>query len=86
LVAGATFPDDIAHLRAIAPGLPFLIPGIGAQGGGLEAVARHGATANGVGPLVNVSRGVMYASRGSDYADAARGAAIATRDEINRLR
>lgn len=86
LVTGATYPDDMAALRALAPELPFLVPGIGAQGGGLEASVRHGATAGGVGPLINVSRGVMYASRGADYADAARQAAITTRDEINRLR
>jgi orotidine-5'-phosphate decarboxylase len=86
LVAGGTFPEDIELLRRVAPGLPFLVPGFGAQGGGLDAAVRHGATADGIGPLINVSRGVMYASRGADFAEAARKAACDTRDEINRLR
>jgi orotidine-5'-phosphate decarboxylase len=86
LVAGATFPGDVAALRALAPGRPFLIPGIGAQGGGLEAAVQHGATMDGIGPLINISRGVLYASTGPDYANAARRAAFAARNEINRLR
>lgn len=86
LVAGATYPEELARLRALVPNLPFLIPGIGAQGGSLEAAVIHGPAAGGVGPLINVSRDVLYASSGSDFADAARAAAARLRDRINRLR
>lgn len=86
LVAGGTYPEDVALLRANAPELPFLVPGFGAQGGGLEAAVQHGATSDGIGPLISTSRAVMYASRGADYAEAAGKAARSARDEINRLR
>jgi orotidine-5'-phosphate decarboxylase len=86
LVAGGTYPEDVELMRASAPGLPFLVPGFGPQGGGLEAAVRHGATIDGTGPLINASRSIMYASRGADYQDAARAAAIKTRDEVNTLR
>ena len=86
LVVGATQPEEMATLRKLAPELPFLVPGVGAQGGSLDAAVRHGADINGLGPLINVSRGVLYASKGPEYASAARGEAIRLRDEINRLR
>ncbi len=75
LVVGATYPEELARLRAVVPDLPFLIPGLGAQGGDVEAAARYGPTASGIGPIVNVSRAVLYASSGSDFAAAARAAA-----------
>ncbi len=75
LVVGATYPEELARLRAAVPDLPFLIPGLGAQGGDVEAAVRYGPTASGIGPIVNVSRAVLYASRGSDFAVAARAAA-----------
>lgn len=75
LVVGATYPGELARLRAVVPGLPFLIPGLGAQGGDLEAAARYGP-AGLLGPVVNVSRAVLYASGGPDFADAARTAAL----------
>jgi orotidine-5'-phosphate decarboxylase len=86
LVVGATHPTDLASVRAQAPELPLLIPGIGAQGGELDAAVRFGPTHEGLGPLINVSRAVNYASREADYARAARRAALSLRDEINRLR
>jgi orotidine-5'-phosphate decarboxylase len=86
LVVGATAPDALARMRAIAPDLPFLIPGVGAQGGDLDAAVRHGPTRSGLGPIINASRGVLYASAGVDFADAARAAALKLRDEINALR
>ena len=90
LVVGATYPEELARLRQIAPGLPFLIPGIGAQGGNLEAAVTHGPTAEGIGPVINSSRGIIYAwssaSSGSDYAKAARAAAIDLRNRINQIR
>jgi orotidine-5'-phosphate decarboxylase len=90
LVVGATYPDEIARVREIAPTLPLLIPGVGAQGGDAAATVRAGWRGAGdatTGPiLVNASRSVLYASRGADFAAAARQAALATRDELNRAR
>ncbi len=86
LVVGATYPDELAVLREIAPTLPFLIPGVGAQGGSLEAAVTHGPTADGVGPFINSSRAILYASSGPDFDRAARAAARALRERINRLR
>lgn len=86
LVVGATYPEELARLRGIAPGLPFLIPGVGAQGGSLEAAVVHGPAGGGVGPVINSSRGIIYASAGPDFAQAARVAALALRDRINALR
>jgi len=86
LVVGATYPDELARLREIAPDLPFLIPGIGAQGGNLEAAVTHGPTALDVGPVINSSRGIIFASREADFAEAARTAALALRGRINQFR
>jgi len=83
LVVGATYPQELGELRRAAPDLPFLIPGIGAQGGNLEAAVTHGPTRAGdVGPVINSSRGIIYASTGDDFAQAARAAALALRDRI----
>ncbi len=86
LVVGATYPEELARLREIAPNLPFLIPGVGAQGGSLEAAVTHGPTADGLGPVINSSRGIIYALPGPDFAEAARLAALTLRDYINQLR
>jgi orotidine-5'-phosphate decarboxylase len=86
LVVGATQPDEMAALRKAAPELPFLIPGVGAQGGSLDVAVRHGGVIDGPGPLITISRGVLYASKGPDYASAAREEAVRLRDEINCLR
>ena len=86
LVVGATYPEELARLRKVAADLPFLIPGIGAQGGSLEAAVARGPTADGLGPVINSSRGIIYASPGSDFAEAARAAAIELRDRINQVR
>ncbi len=86
LVVGATFPEELAEIRGIVGDMPLLIPGVGAQGGNVAAVVRNGATADGTGLMVNSSRGILYASGGNDYADAAAHAARALRDEINRHR
>ncbi len=87
LVVGATFPAEIARVRELAPTLPLLIPGVGAQGGDAEATVRAGLArdARGVvtGPIVvNSSRAVLYAGAGEDYAQAARRVALATRDTL----
>ncbi len=86
LVVGATYPHELARLREIAPTLPFLIPGVGAQGGSPEAAVAYGSTASGIGPVINSSREILYASSGPDFAQAARAAALALRDRINRIR
>lgn len=83
LVVGATYPEELAQVRALAPDLPFLIPGIGAQGGDLGAAVRYGPTQDGLGPIINTSRGVLYASSGEDYPEAARRAADELRSRIN---
>ena len=86
LVLGATYPKEIAEVRAIAPEIPFLVPGIGAQGGDIKAVVEAGRTKDGAGLVINSSRAILYASAKNDFADAARKVAEATRDEINRYR
>ena len=76
LVVGATYPDELAEVRAIAPDLPLLVPGVGAQGGDAAMVVERGTRADGSGLIVNSSRAVLYASRGDDFAEAARAAAV----------
>lgn len=83
LVVGATFPQELSAVRALVGDMPLLIPGVGAQGGDVEAVVRHGKTTDGSGLIVSSSRSILYASSGDDYAEAARAAAKALRDEIN---
>jgi len=75
LVVGATYPDELARIRAAVGDLPVLVPGIGAQGGDLEATLRAGLDGAGWGLLLNSSRGILYASAGADFAAAAGRAA-----------
>ena len=85
LVVGATYPEEIARVREIAPTLPLLIPGIGAQGGDAEATVRAGWRPD--GPIiVSSSRAILYASAGADFADAARRVAQTTRQQLNAAR
>ncbi len=85
LVVGATAAEEIARVRELAPTLPLLIPGVGAQGGDAQAAVRCGWRAD--GPIVvNSSRAVLYASAGADFAEAARAAARATRDQLAAAR
>lgn len=86
LVVGATRPDELLRIRSLTPDMPFLIPGVGTQGGSLEMAVRHGCTANGDMAIINVGRSVVYASSGRDFAQAARSAALVLRNEINLLR
>jgi orotidine-5'-phosphate decarboxylase len=78
LVVGATFPAELARVRAIVGDMPLLVPGIGAQGGDIEATVRAG----GHRMLVNSSRAILYAGAGEDFAEAAAAAARATRDAL----
>jgi len=86
LVVGATYPVEIERVRAVAPTVPLLIPGVGAQGGDAVATVKAGyrsASGKTTGPIVvNSSRAVLYASQGADFAQAARAAAMATRDQL----
>ena len=83
LVVGATYPAEVARVRELAPTLPLLIPGIGAQGGDAEATVRAGHKP-GAPIIVSSSRAVLYAGAGSDFANAARRAAEATRQQLQR--
>lgn len=83
-VVGATYPADLALARQLAPAANFLIPGIGAQGGDLAASVRYGPDLV-AGPVINAGRSILYASRGDDFAQAAREAALETRRAINDL-
>ena len=86
LVVGATYPKEIERVRELAPTLPLLIPGVGAQGGDAVATVKAGLrVADGVttGPIiVNSSRAILYASKGDDFADAARRVALQTRETL----
>ena len=80
-VVGATRAEEIAKVRALAPNNFFLVPGVGAQGGSLDEVVKYGAN-NECGLLVNSSRGIIYASRGEDFAMAANGEALKIQSEM----
>jgi orotidine-5'-phosphate decarboxylase len=86
LVVGAPFPREIARVRALTGNMPLLVPGIGAQGGDIEATVRAGCDGDGNGLMINSSRAILYAGCGEDYAEASRIAARETRDAINRHR
>jgi orotidine-5'-phosphate decarboxylase len=86
LVVGATWPQQLREVRASVGEMPLLVPGVGAQGGDIEAVVTNAKTPDGTGLIISSSRAILYASRGGDYAEAAATAARALRDEINRHR
>ena len=86
LVVGATYPRELAAVRAIVGDMPLLVPGVGAQGGDVEQVVLNGQTASGTGLVINSARGVLYASSGEDFASAARRATQTLRDTVNRHR
>jgi len=83
LVVGATYPEELRLIRNSHPDMPLLIPGIGAQGGDLASTVRYGVNAKGEGAIINSSRGIIYASKGKDFAQAARQAASSLRNQIN---
>ena len=92
LVVGATAPEELATIRAIAPGLPFLVPGVGAQGGAIDPVLRHGPAAadpgsagTGGGLLVNISRGIAAAAMEAGPGDPAERLAAAAAAWAARL-
>jgi len=86
IVVGATWPEQMQRLREITGDMPFLVPGVGAQGGDVEALVNAGQTNNGTGLMINSSRGVIYAGKTENFADAARQSALNTRNLINQFR
>ena len=85
LVVGATVPEQLVTVRRLCPSMPILIPGVGAQGGELEAAVKAGVDRFGRMALFNSSRGIIYASQGSDFPEAARQAASTLRESINAV-
>ena len=86
LVVGATHPRELRLVRDIAGDLPFLVPGVGAQGGDVEAVVQNAVDSRGAGIIVNASRSILYASGGRDFAAAARREAEALRALLETAR
>ena len=86
LVVGATYPRELAEVRAVVGDMPLLVPGVGAQGGNVGEAVRHGQTRSGTGLIVSSSRAILYASAGADFASAAREATARLRAQINASR
>jgi orotidine-5'-phosphate decarboxylase len=86
LVVGATYPEELKALRELCPELPFLVPGVGAQGGSVEKVVTNGASGAWGNLMINSSRGIIFAGKGEDFAEKAGAAAKQLRDEINSCR
>ena len=87
MVLGATFPEELKAVRELCPEMPFLVPGVGAQGGDVEKVVSYGRRASdGYGLIVNSSRGIIYAGKGDDFAAAAGKAAETLRDQMRAVK
>jgi len=86
LVVGATYPRELAEVREIVGTMPFLVPGVGAQGGDVAAAVSSGQTADGTGLVISSSRGILYAGTDGDFSAAARSATQTLRDQINASR
>jgi orotidine-5'-phosphate decarboxylase len=86
LVVGATYPTELAEVRALVGDMPLLVPGVGAQGGDVAQAVRNGQTRAGTGLVISSSRAILYASAGEDFAEAARAAADTLRRTVNASR
>jgi orotidine-5'-phosphate decarboxylase len=86
LVVGATFPEQLGRVRSLAPTMPILVPGIGAQRGDLEAAVAAGLDREGGGVIANAARQVLYAGAGADWQTAARAAALELRGRLEAAR
>ncbi len=86
LVVGATYPQELRTIRSLCPGMPILVPGVGSQGGDLEASVEAGVDGYGERAIIAVSRAILYAGDGSNYAAAAAYEARSLRDRINEAR
>ena len=85
-VVGATYPAELKRVRSIVGDMPILIPGIGAQGGEVEATVTAGKDSRGWGMIINSSRGIIFVSKDNDFAQAARKATERLRAEVNGFR
>ncbi len=83
LVVGATYPDELKKVREVVGDIPILIPGIGAQGGEVEATIKAGKDSHNQGVIVNSSRGIIFASNGPDFAKIARQKTLQLKNDIN---
>jgi orotidine-5'-phosphate decarboxylase len=86
LVVGATYPGELRLVRDVVGDMSLLVPGIGTQGGDVDAAVKAGINSHASGLVVNASRSVLYASRGADFERAARDAVMSLRNDINRVR
>ncbi len=86
LVVGATQPRELAEVREIVGKMPFLVPGVGAQGGDVAAAVTNGQTTDGTGLIISSSRAILYAGADENFSTAARAATEALRDQINASR
>lgn len=86
LVVGATYPQELKNIRTLCPDMPILVPGIGAQGGNLEATVTAAVDACGERAIISVSRAILYTDAGSHFASSAANAAQTYRDQINQAR
>ena len=86
LVVGATYPQELNTIRSMCPDMPILIPGVGAQGGNLEASVLAGVDASGEKAIISVSRAILYAGDGDDYAVSAAIEARKLRNRMNEAR
>ncbi|MBI2096322.1 MAG: orotidine-5'-phosphate decarboxylase [Candidatus Taylorbacteria bacterium] len=86
LDVGATYPQELREVRGLVGDMPILIPGIGAQGGDVEKTVSAGKDSRGQGMIINSSRGIIFASKGADFAEAARRETVKLRDTINQYR
>lgn len=86
VVGGATYPEELARIREIVGEMPILIPGVGKQGADVEKTVKAGRTKSGSGMIVNSSSGIIFASKGADFAEAARRETEKLHDQINQYR
>jgi orotidine-5'-phosphate decarboxylase len=86
LVVGATYPRELAEVREITGNMPFLVPGVGAQGGDVAQAVQNGQTAAGSGLVISSSRSILYAASDENFASAARAATEKLRDQVNASR
>jgi orotidine-5'-phosphate decarboxylase len=86
LVVGATWPSQMSKIRNIAGDMPFLVPGVGAQGGDVKEIVAAGQTTDGTGLIISSSRAILYASRGVNFSEAARAETMKLKNTINQFR
>jgi orotidine-5'-phosphate decarboxylase len=86
LVVGATYPEEIRKIRSVVGDMPFLVPGIGAQGGDVQKTVQAGQNSQGRGMIIHSARAIIFASSDSNFATFAAQAAQKLRDEINQFR